>query len=123
MRMGDKLAVEYDLKETDFQVVPLGVQLFVENAVRHGIFFRGKTGGKITIQSDKDKDGNIVVKIMDTGVGFDSQKVLAEIDRGEKDAAGIKNLTFQFKRLLNADVSVESQIGAGTEVTILIPGH
>ena len=35
MRMGDKLAIEYDLKETDFQVVPLGVQLFVENAVRH----------------------------------------------------------------------------------------
>ena len=35
------------------------MQLFVENAVRHGIFFRGKTGGKITIQSDKDKDGNI----------------------------------------------------------------
>ncbi len=121
MRMGDKLAIEYDLKETDFQVVPLGVQLFVENAVRHGIFFRGKTGGKITIQSDKDKDGNFVVKIMDTGIGFDSQKVLAEIDRGEKDAAGIKNLTFQFKRLLNADVSVESQVGAGTVVTITIP--
>ena len=121
MRMGDKLAIEYDLKETDFQVVPLGLQLFVENAVRHGIFFRGKAGGKITIRSDKDKDGNIVVKIMDTGVGFDSQKVLAEIDRGEKDAAGIKNLTFQFKRLLNADVSVESHIGAGTEVTITIP--
>ena len=68
-----------------------------------------------------DKDGNIVVKIMDTGVGFDSQKVLAEIDRGEKDAAGIKNLTFQFKRLLDADVKVESHIGAGTVVTITIP--
>ena len=121
MRMGDRLSIEYKLKETDFQIVPLGLQLFVENAIHHGVFFRGRAGGKITIQSDKDNDGNIVVKIMDTGVGFDSQKVLAEIDRGEKDAAGIKNLTFQFKRLLNADVKVESQVGVGTTVTITIP--
>ena len=41
--------------------------------------------------------------------------------RNRKLEKEVKNLTFQFKRLLDADVKVESHIGAGTVVTITIP--
>ena len=48
MRMGDRLTMEYDLQKTDFNVLQLGIQLLVFNAIRHGVFFQGNTGGKVT---------------------------------------------------------------------------
>lgn len=120
MRFGDKMQVEYDIQESDFQIVPLSIQPLVENAIRHGIYERGNEGGIVKISSYRQKD-KINIMIEDNGVGFDVEKIAKEVKAHERDSTGLQNLIFRFENLMNATVNIESVIGTGTKVTIKIP--
>ena len=120
MRFGDRLKVEYDCRETDFYIIPLSIQPLVENAVRHGVFNRGMAGGKVTVSTARG-DHCILVCVEDDGVGFDFRKTMQEVEDGTRDSSGLYNLIFRLKTLMKADVSVDSQIGCGTKVTVTIP--
>ncbi|WP_461809891.1 histidine kinase [Faecalimonas sp.] len=120
MRFGDKLQVKYDIQESDFAIVPLSIQPLVENAIRHGIYERGSIGGVVKISSYRDGD-EIVIRVEDTGVGFDVDKIKWEVQSKERDSAGLQSLIFRFEKLMNAKVKVESIVGEGTEVTVKIP--
>ena len=120
MRFGDRLSVEYNCAETDFEIIPLSIQPLVENAVRHGVFNRGAAGGKVTV-STTGGDGCIIVCVEDDGVGFDYKKTMQEVRDGTRDSNGLANLIFLFATLMRAEVSVDSKIGSGTKVTVTIP--
>ena len=120
MRFGDKMQVEYDIQESDFQIVPLSIQPLVENAIRHGIYERGNEGGIVKISSYRQKD-KINIMIEDNGVGFDVEKIAKEVKCHERDSTGLQNLIFRFENLMNATVNIESVIGTGTKVTVKIP--
>ena len=120
MRFGDRLSVEYNCPETDFNIIPLSIQPLVENAVRHGVFDRGAPGGKVTV-STAHGDGCIYVYVEDNGVGFDYHKTMQEVEDGTRDSSGLANLIFRFATLMRAEVSVDSVIGSGTKVTVTIP--
>lgn len=120
MRMGKRLKVNYELKSEDFDIVPLSVQPLVENAIRHGIYHRGREGGTVTIRTETIRDYNLIV-IKDNGVGFDYQKVRNEVERGERDSIGLDNAIFRLKKQLQADVIINSKIGIGTRVVIRVP--
>ena len=120
MRFGDKMQVEYDIQESDFQIVPLSIQPLVENAIRHGIYERGNEGSIVKISSYRQKD-KINIMIEDNGVGFDVEKIAKEVKAHERDSTGLQNLIFRFENLMNATVNIESVIGTGTKVTIKIP--
>ena len=120
MRFGDKMQVEYDIQESDFQIVPLSIQPLVENAIRHGIYERGNEGGIVKISSYRKKD-KINIMIEDNGVGFDVEKIAREVKCHERDSTGLQNLIFRFENLMNATVNIESVIGTGTKVTVKIP--
>ncbi len=123
MRFGDKLKVVYDIQKKDFKIVPLGIQPLVENSIRHGIYRRGKAGGTVTVRSYGDGKGNIVVQVQDDGVGFDFDKIKAEIASGKRDSTGMLNLIFRFEKMLNAKVDVQSTVGVGSTVTITFPAN
>ena len=112
--------MEYDIQESDFQIVPLSIQPLVENAIRHGIYERGNEGGIVKISSYRQKD-KINIMIEDNGVGFDVEKIAKEVKAHERDSTGLQNLIFRFENLMNATVNIESVIGTGTKVTIKIP--
>ena len=120
MRMGDRLNVVYDVKSEDFEIAPLSIQPFVENAIRHGIFKKGVKGGTVTIKTETLLDCNVIT-IEDNGVGFDYQKVRDEVESGRRDSIGLDNAMFRLKQRLDADVVIRSKIKAGTIIKVSVP--
>ena len=123
MRFGDRLKVVYDIQKSDFKIVPLGIQPLVENSIRHGVYKRGKAGGTVTVRSYGDDKGNVVVQVVDDGVGFDFEQVKAEIASGKRDSTGMLNLIFRFEKMMKAKVDVQSKVGVGTTVTVTFPAN
>lgn len=97
-----------------FQIPPLTIQPFVENAVRHGIR-RRKGTGTVVLRSYND-DADTVVTIEDDGVGYDVDAPLPE-----SSFHSTENVRFRLERMVGATVKVESVPGRGTRVTIRIP--
>ena len=120
MRMGNRLNVTYDLTSEEFQVVPLSIQPLVENAIRHGIYRKGRKGGTVSIRTETLEKYNLIT-IKDDGVGFDYQKVRDEVERGERDSIGLDNVIFRLKKQLHANIVIKSEIGVGTEITVSVP--
>ncbi len=120
MRFGNKLSIEYDCHETEFDLIPLSIQPLVENAIRHGIFERGAAGGTVIVRSSRGENC-FVVCVEDNGTGFDFDEIMAQVKSGKRDSNGLSNLIFRFKTLMNATVNVESKPGSGTKITVTIP--
>lgn len=120
MRFGDRLNVQYDCLENNFDIIPLSIQPLVENAIRHGVFERGAKGGTVTVRTFRTND-RFLIQVEDDGVGFDFDATMDEVKAGKRDSTGLFNLIFRFERLMNAQVSVESRIGQGTKITVAIP--
>lgn len=120
MRFGDKLNVVYDLRTTAFSVLPLSIQPLVENAIRHGVYRKGKKGGTVTIRTWEDDD-TWRVQVEDDGAGFDYQHYLEEMSTGATESTGLKNTMFRLSNVLGAHIDVTSQKGEGTTVTVMIP--
>ncbi|MCQ2512585.1 MAG: histidine kinase [Lachnospiraceae bacterium] len=120
VRFGENLTVDYDIQADDFEIIPLSVQPLIENAIRHGIYRRGEIGGVVTLRS-AEAENQWIIQVIDTGIGFDVQKVLGEIDAGKRDSAGLKNLIFRLEKLMAAKVQIESVINEGTTITVSIP--
>lgn len=120
MRMGEKLKVVFDLRAEEFKIVPLSIQPLVENAIRHGIFPKGRKGGTVTIRTESFPKYNCIT-VQDDGVGFDYQKVRDEVEKGIRDSIGLDNVIFRLKKQLQAEIVIRSQDGEGTIITIHVP--
>ena len=115
VRFEDTLEIEYDIKCVDFSLPVLTVQPMVENAVKHGTS-KKRGGGKVIISTYEDKE-SYVIKVSDTGCGFDpSQKK----DDG-KTHIGIENVRQRLSNMCGGSLTIESEIGVGTLATIRIP--
>lgn len=115
LRFGERVKIKYELLTTDFYIPVLTIQPIVENAIRHGIT-KKKEGGTIVISTSRDKE-NIYIVIKDDGVGF---KELEKMNDG-KNHVGIKNVKRRLKTQCKGSLTIESFIGKGTIVTIIIP--
>ena len=120
MRFGDRLTIRYECEEQDFHIIPLSIQPLVENAIRHGIYERGKDGGTVIVRTAR-RGNNIEIVVEDNGVGFDYDTIMQEIKDSKRDSTGVFNLIFRFEKILNATVQVESRLHIGTRITVLIP--
>lgn len=115
LRMGDRLNIVYDIQEEDFLLPPLTVQPLVENAVKHGIFY-AKNNGTVRIATCK-QGSSIVITVSDDGIGFDTE---AETNADDRVSVGLRNVRTRLRKLLHAQMSVESEKNRGTTVTIRI---
>lgn len=120
MRFGDRMRMEFDIRYTDFKVVPLSIQPLVENAIRHGLYPKTDGEGIVWISSSVS-DGMISIIVRDNGVGFDYDRVNRDIQENKRDSTGLLNLTLRLEKVLDAKVHVDSKPGEGTTVTITIP--
>ena len=120
MRLGKKLSVQYDIETEDFMILPLSVQPLVENAIRHGVYRKGKTGGTVTVIT-MQRDKEILIQVRDDGVGFDVHQLMQEIESGKKDSTGFLNIRFRLEKVMGATVDIESKPGQGTTITIRLP--
>ena len=115
IRFEDSLEIEYDIKCVDFSLPVLTVQPIVENAVKHGTS-KKRGGGKVTISTDENKESHII-RVFDTGCGFDPSKPK---DDGKRHV-GIENVRQRLFNMCGGSLSIESEVGKGTLATIIIP--
>lgn len=112
IRRNDALNLIFDIEYTDFQLPILSLQPLVENAVKYANT-EEKKDGYIQIRSYK-KDSAIIVEVNDNGKGFSISDI-------RENATGLKNITQRLKYSLKAEVVVNTAIGEGTMIKIIIP--
>lgn len=115
IRFDDTLEIEYDVRCGGFRVPVLTVQPIVENAVKHGTS-KKRGGGKVTISTAEDNDFYIVT-VSDSGCGFDPS---VPKDDGKRHV-GIENVRQRLSNMCSGTLTIESELGKGTVVTIRIP--
>jgi len=120
-RYGDHLTYDIECPEEykSIQVPKIILQPIVENAIYHGI--KELDGvGFIKISAEK-KEHQLVLKVSDNGVGFDSSTEKSTLTK--LGGVGIDNVNKRLKLIYGDEsgVQIDSKIGVGTEVTIIIP--
>ncbi len=129
-RFGDRVQVDYDLEETDFEVPALVLQPLVENAIKHGIM-KKEEGGHIIIRSYKNDIGYVVL-VEDDGVGFDvagfEQRIKTEIETvtlGKQELTkrhlGIENVRNRIESMCGGTLIVDSIKNKKTQVVLTFP--
>ena len=115
VRFEDTLEIEYDIGCVDFSLPVLTVQPIVENAVKHGTS-KKRGGGRVIISTLEDKEFYII-KVSDTGCGFDPEKPKND----GKRHVGIENVRQRLANMCDGSLTIESEVGVGTLATIKIP--
>lgn len=126
-RCGEKLNYIMKLEKEieDIYIVKILIQPIVENSIYHGIKMK-ESNGNISIQAFR-QDGCIKIIVEDDGIGMsdeclESLKVsLSEV--GDSGHYGMKNILQRIKHFYGeeATMEIESKLGIGTRVTILLP--
>lgn len=129
LRYADKIKVEWNIAEElkKCQIVKVSLQPLIENAVYHGIKpLRGQ--GVISISAFCEEE-RVKIQVRDNGVGM-SQEECRLLNEDLKSAyqtkeghIGVRNVGQRLKLILGdaAEMSLRSEIGEGTVVTISLP--
>ena len=104
----------FEMNSNDFHIPALTIQPIVENAIKHGLM-KLSEGGTIKVISYETEDDYCVV-VEDNGVGFDTSVLL-----DERKHVGIRNIRGRLKAMVNGTLEIESVVGKGTRVFIMIP--
>ena len=123
-RFGDRLEVTLQIApETLSTVIPfLSLQPLVENSVRHGLE-RKEGGGRITISAEA-AGMNVQITVEDDGAGVDPDAVEALLSgSGGADHIGLRNVDSRMRQVYGDayGLVVETNLGAGTLVRLLVP--
>lgn len=127
MRYVDKLEYEIDVEPAILQmeVVKLIVQPLVENAIYHGIKYKeGK--GLVRIEGGFGEE-QVVLRIIDNGVGMTREQLTHVFDEREtdtrKNGVGVLNVHRRIRLHYGGEygLSFESRVGEGTTVSIHLP--
>ena len=104
----------FEMNSADFYIPALTVQPIVENAIKHGLMKlpRGGTIRVVSYETDKD----YCISVEDDGIGFDTGVLIDE--RGH---VGLRNIRERLKVMVNGRLEIESKIGVGTKVLVIIP--
>lgn len=114
-RFGERIHVEFDIREEDFMIPALTLQPLVENAVKHGIC-KKEGGGTVFIRTEK-KQNNIYIIIEDDGVGFEVEKVRND----GKDHVGLLNVESRISSMCGGSLAINSTVGKGTMTVLTLP--
>ncbi len=115
-RFDDQIHVDIDAQDMDFQVPAFCIQTLVENAVRHGIRKKNPPEGCVSIHTCYE-DGEHTVTIVDDGIGFDPEEMMA----AEGVHIGLRNTKKRLALMCDGSMEIESKPGEGTKVTLRIP--
>lgn len=109
------MQITYDLQIKDFHLPALTLQPLVENAIKHGVRQK-ESDGCITISAWQD-EGAWCVCVADDGEGFDTE----QLPQDGRSHVGISNTRSRLKAMCEGELNIESKLGRGTTVTIIIP--
>jgi two-component system sensor histidine kinase YesM len=137
IRFEDRFDVTYEFsrKITEWLIPKMLLQPLVENAIYHGLE-RITTKGHLYIGGTVSESGDMLLWVKDNGYGIDKKRLMevknslknTESDKGAeedsyKGSIGLKNVNQRIRLMYGRGygVNIESSIGEGTKVEILIP--
>ena len=106
-----------DIQEKEFSIPPLMLQPLVENAVKHGLFY--KAGGGTVIVRSCSIDGKVVLSVEDDGIGFDAAARKSDFDQHEHH--GLANVRSRVEKMLGGTLQTDSNPDRGSIVTLEFP--
>ena len=104
----------FEKNSNDFSIPALTIQPLVENAIKHGLMKLEK-GGEVKVSSYETQT-SYCVEVQDDGVGFDTSKL-----NDDRKHIGIRNIRERLKAMVSGTIEIESEVGVGTKVTVIIP--
>lgn len=127
MRYKDKLEYEIDVAPDikKVAIINLILQPLVENAIYHGIKYKGAKG-MVKIVGYRE-DEKIILKVIDNGVGMDEETLTNIFDKSKakegSNGVGVYNVQTRIRLYYGEPYGLqfESVAGEGTTVTITIP--
>lgn len=125
-RFGDKITYSIEYEEgkefySNLYVPRLSIEPIVENAVCHGL--EPKNGdGHISVNIGENA-GNLMITVIDDGIGFDADAVEKESNYKGHTHVGLLNTDRMIKNLYGEEfgINIKSKSGVGTKVTITLP--
>ena len=122
----ERVRLETDIDDFgDLRVPSFIIQPIVENAVNHAMPAEGQLNIDISIEEAGD---DVVITVADDGVGMSegqARRLLQNASASEKGTGiALKNVDARLRAVFGpgSGVSVSSQIGKGTQVTLLLVG-
>lgn len=114
-RFGDRLHVDFNVAPIteDAPIIPILLQPLVENAIRHGISPLVE-GGSITVDI-QERNQQILIKIADTGVGFDTSAT------SSGQGIGLGNTRRRLLLRYGSELKIKDNLPQGTIISITIP--
>lgn len=104
----------------DVVIPSLSIQPFVENAIRHGLFEK-EGHGKVSLMI-YEGDEYMKIIIQDDGVGIPDDLLYQMIKGDDKTGGiGIRNIRKRIDAIEGATLTLSSDLGYGTKVTIYLP--
>lgn len=80
-----------DMINTDsFNIPPMLVQPFIENAVWHGLRYK-ESGGHLTVLFESEDD-HVLITVADNGIGRQKSKELKTINQKKHNSSGMRNV-------------------------------
>lgn len=113
LRFAEDITFEKNIETASFQIPPLTVQPIVENAIKHGFVEHGRSG-RVFLHTER-KENSVVITVTDDGAGFAPEML------EKTDSVGIRNVRYRLETMAGGTLSVQSEPGKGTVVTIEIP--
>ena len=108
------MTFKFEMNSEDFHIPALTVQPIVENAIKHGLM-KLPRGGTINVVS-YETDTDYCISVVDDGVGFDTGVLI-----DERKHVGLRNIRERLKVMVNGRLEIESTVGVGTKVLVIIP--
>lgn len=117
MKYGNRLNINYDIRDSHFRMPALTLQPIVENAVRYGIM-QLDTEGTVEIRSYETAKDH-VIEVVDNGMGYD----VMEKKYDGRTHIGISNVRERLRSMCGGELNITSREGVGTDAVIRIPKH
>ncbi len=121
-----KINVEDSLDDDDFEIPPMLIQPYIENAIWHGLRYK-ENSGNLTLQLAK-KEKNLHITITDNGIGRKKSAELKTSNQKRNRSTALRNIKERIHIInelhgLKIGVSINDfkQDGTGTIVELLVP--
>ena len=86
-----ELIVEKEIEQEQFQIPPMLLQPYVENAVWHGLRYKEEKG-LLKVELSKRDDETITIEISDNGIGRKKSKELKTEHQKKQQSKGMQNI-------------------------------
>lgn len=119
MRFETRLQTRFNItnRAENYYVPPMILQPLVENSIKHGLSPK-IDGGFLNITA-QEEDDSLIIAIEDNGVGFDINKPINRVAKG--NGVALANIVQQLKLRYQIDMIIDSKIGLGTNIRFKLP--